>query len=184
MRRRDLLLLLAWPALGAIVLGVKAVTAGLRRSALATVAALMVVGFAAGLAANTSTARVAARSAALAPFTAGGIAWGVANGETLRYYDGMVVVTGMEGGCGPRTTVTIGQAVLTRQHDMTAELLTHEKRHTYQWAAFGALMPPLYFAAGAFGGGPEGNVFEVAAGLEDGGYFDPPGGPRAVARGR
>ena len=36
----------------------------------------------------------------------------------------------------------------------------------------GGLLPPLYAAADLAGGGATGNVFEVLAGLRDGGYLN------------
>jgi hypothetical protein len=56
-------------------------------------------------------------------------------------------------------------------------LLAHEVRHTYQYAAFGPLFWPLYFAGCAWsyaltGNAAARNAFERSAGLDGGGYQD------------
>ena len=75
---------------------------------------------------------------------------------------------------------TLGNVVLTR-HDVEwlaqrDRMLAHEERHSWQWAVTcGLPMLPLYVAAMGWSylrGGDLStyNVFEVRAGLEDGGY--------------
>ncbi|HEY2794452.1 MAG TPA: hypothetical protein VGJ28_18970 [Micromonosporaceae bacterium] len=68
-------------------------------------------------------------------------------------------------------------------------LLVHELRHTYQYARWGPLFFPVYFASSAWsflvtGSFGARNVFEVGAGLADGGYRDAPVRPifRAFSR--
>jgi hypothetical protein len=69
------------------------------------------------------------------------------------------------------------------------QLLIHELRHTYQYASWGPLFFPLYFASSAWsylltGNFGARNRFEVGAGLADGGYRDAPVRPifRALSR--
>ena len=74
---------------------------------------------------------------------------------------------------------TVGNVVLTR-HDAAwlaqrDRVLLHEERHSWQYAVLGLPMLPLYAAAAGWSylrGGDLStyNVFEVRAGLEDGGY--------------
>jgi hypothetical protein len=90
----------------------------------------------------------------------------------------MLMMSGMRTGFGPRGGVTIGAVYLTGADAgrVSTQRKVHERRHVAQWAALGLTLPPLYFVAervgpllGA-GDGVSGNVFEIAAGLHDGGY--------------
>ncbi|MGH8870226.1 MAG: hypothetical protein ACRDYU_19845 [Actinomycetes bacterium] len=112
------------------------------------------------------------------PVTAAAVVWGTAKGASPTLRDGLVVLPEMTGGHGPRATITFGSAVLTRKSDgyVSNSLLNHERRHSEQWALLGPVaFPAAYTAAeGAagvwFGGHGQGNVFEIAAGLLEGGY--------------
>lgn len=126
------------------------------------------------------------------PVAAFAVPWGVAHGGTPHVRGGLVVLTGMEGGHGARRTVTLGSAVLTERSGphLNAQYLTHERRHSEQWAVFGPVgFPAAYGLAEAvagpwFGGHGHGNVFEIAAGLLEGGYdvrYDAPAA-RVAAR--
>jgi hypothetical protein len=58
-------------------------------------------------------------------------------------------------------------------------VLVHELRHAYQYARWGPLFWPVYFASSAWsylltGSFGARNVFEVGAGLTDGGYREAP----------
>ena len=57
-------------------------------------------------------------------------------------------------------------------------LLRHEARHSSQYAVLGLAFLPLYFAAAGFstlrtGDPASSNIFEILAGLADGGYPPP-----------
>ena len=77
---------------------------------------------------------------------------------------------------------TLGNVVLYRSRVSRAfdagpasALLQHEARHSSQYAVLGPAFLPLYFAAAAYsrlraGDPASSNVFEVLAGLSDGGY--------------
>jgi len=59
-------------------------------------------------------------------------------------------------------------AVPTAGGDPLGPLLQHERIHSEQWAIFGLAFPPLYAAVDI--NGPCNNIFEIMAGLEEGGY--------------
>jgi len=110
------------------------------------------------------------------------VVWGLARGGRLEVHGpGLVVVAGMHGGAGPREGLLIGNAYLTemRSAQFRHGLLDHEIHHADQWAVLGpALLPPLYAFAEVAGEmftdcGRGGNVFEIEAGLTDGGYDSP-----------
>lgn len=75
---------------------------------------------------------------------------------------------------------TIGNVILTPRTfaELQAEfpnILVHEERHTWQYLCCGAMFGPLYVAAMVWsflgtGDRAAQNVFEVRAGLTDGGY--------------
>ena len=106
-----------------------------------------------------------------APFTLPAIGWGLAHGGTLEVAGGLFVVTRMEDGYGPRVGVTVGNVFLTGRAEPGAALRDHETVHARQWAVLGALTAPLYGLANLLAGDdPARNVFEVHAGLKEGGY--------------
>jgi hypothetical protein len=164
------LLLFAWPVMGLAVLLVRAVRAAAMSAARAAVLGALVVSVATGtVVAGPDTAATALRAVLLAPFTVPAVAWGFANGGVLHVHGDMLVMTGMDWGYGPRSGVTIGQVFLTSD-DSKLHLLAHEERHSTQWLVFGGLLPPLYLVAELVPGGPDHNIFEIAAGLQSGGY--------------
>lgn len=71
---------------------------------------------------------------------------------------------------------TVGNVIVTKHHELTDRLITHESRHATQWAwCIGLPMLPLYLLAmGASmaicGNQASFNPFERLANLEDGGY--------------
>ncbi|AXR73755.1 MULTISPECIES: hypothetical protein [Auritidibacter] len=76
------------------------------------------------------------------------------------------------GGC-----ITLGNVVLVRPGvRLSSALLTHESRHATQWAlCLGLPFLPLYglavlWSLYRYGDTANGNIFERAAGLTDGGY--------------
>lgn len=77
---------------------------------------------------------------------------------------------------------TVGNVVLYRSRAArsfgtgpASALLRHEARHSSQYALLGIAFLPLYFAAAAYsrlrsGDPASSNIFEILAGLDDGGY--------------
>lgn len=103
----------------------------------------------------------------------GGVRW-------RRGPSGVLLGTGYRFGFPVANAFTVGDVVLTRNPDHWWEgrerLLTHEERHTWQYAVtLGLPMLPLYAVAAVWsllrgGDWSTYNVFEVRAGLADGGY--------------
>ena len=77
---------------------------------------------------------------------------------------------------------TLGNVILYRSRvarafdaEPASALLRHEARHSSQYAVLGLAFLPLYFAAAGFsklrtGDPASSNIFEILAGLSDGGY--------------
>lgn len=93
---------------------------------------------------------------------------------------GLLLATGFRIGFPPGSAFAVGDVVLTR-HDLDwlearPRLLAHEERHCWQYVAcLGLPMLPLYVVAVGYsylrgGDAATHNVFELAAGLADGGY--------------
>lgn len=167
------LLTVLWPAGAAALVGwlaAKRLAAAGRTAVLAGLLAPLAA-VPAAVHAMPASAPVA-RAGMLAPFTVAGVAWGYANGGELRVQGSMLVMTNVRGGYGGQAGVTIGQVFLTPNARVGNHLLTHETRHSSQWLVLGGLLPPLYAAADVAGGGATGNVFELLAGLRDGGYLN------------
>ena len=167
------LMFLVWPAVAFAFAGFRTVVlalTGSRPHALAAV--VLAVACAATLyQLDGQTLALAVLSALNAPFTVPAIGWGLAHGGALEAAGGVFVVTGMEDGYGPSSGITVGNVFLTGRAEPGAALLSHETVHARQWAVLGALTAPLYGLANAIAGGdPTGNVFEIHAGLREGGY--------------
>ncbi|WP_429519831.1 hypothetical protein [Rhodococcus sp. BE178] len=80
---------------------------------------------------------------------------------------GIFVCSGMRGGFG-RGGTTLGGAYLTRGN--TADrVIRHEAVHADQWGWHGAVFAPMYLWEEIRNPGAR-NRYEIAAGLEDGGY--------------
>lgn len=105
---------------------------------------------------------------------------GVGRARLGRGPRGLVLATGYAYPFPRAEAFTVGNVVLTR-HDAAwlgrrERMLLHEERHSWQYAvALGLPMLPLYAVAAGWSylrGGDVStyNVFEVRAGLEDGGY--------------
>lgn len=103
--------------------------------------------------------------------------------------DGLVVAKGYTLGIPRAPAFTVGNVVVLRIDDEALarrpRLLVHEGRHSTQYAVcLGPVMLPLYLLASALSwlrcrDFAWRNVFEVRAGLEDGGYRPPtPGSAR------
>jgi hypothetical protein len=103
--------------------------------------------------------------------------------------DGLVLARGYRLGLPRAPAFTVGNLVVLRIDDETLArrpgLLVHEGRHSTQYAVcVGPLMLPLYLLASGLSwlrcrDFAWRNVFEVRAGLEDGGYRPPtPGSAR------
>lgn len=96
---------------------------------------------------------------------------------------GLLLATGCRCGLPAASAFTVGDVVLTRHPPRWWEnrdrLLAHEERHAWQYAVtLGLPMLPLYAAAAGWSylRGRDWwthNVFEVRAGLADGGYPAP-----------
>lgn len=92
--------------------------------------------------------------------------WGHAVGGRSRTKKGMHCIVGMPTWAFGRGGTTIGGVYLTRDNDGD-DVIEHEAEHKRQWRHYGLPFIVLYLAAG----GPAAtNRFEVAAGLELGGY--------------
>ena len=105
---------------------------------------------------------------------------GVGRARLSRGPRGLVLATGYTYPFPRAGAFTVGNVVLTR-HDAAwlgrrERMLLHEERHSWQYAVtLGLPMLPLYVVAAGWSylrGGDVStyNVFEVRAGLEDGGY--------------
>jgi hypothetical protein len=102
-----------------------------------------------------------------------------------RGRDGVLIAEGYRRKLPAATCFTVGSVVLTKRSAewLLAEeqraLFGHESRHTGQYAVFGPLFWPAYWAAcgwsyaltGSYGAR---NAFERHAGLADGGYAEKP----------
>lgn len=98
--------------------------------------------------------------------------------------DGLVVGYGYRLRLPPAPVFTLGNVVLFRSppdiHERRPGLLRHEARHATQYAiCLGLVMLPLYALAAGWSylrtGDPASrNIFEVHAGLLDGGYVERP----------
>lgn len=93
---------------------------------------------------------------------------------------GLVLATGYRYGLPRASAFTVGNVVVTKHDEDWWErrprLLLHEERHSWQYVAMlGLPMLPLYGVAAVWSylrgvDHSTHNVFETAAGLEDGGY--------------
>ena len=89
---------------------------------------------------------------------------------------------------------TLGNVILYRSRvsgafavEPASALLRHEARHSSQYAVLGLAFLPLYFAAAGLsklrtGDPASSNIFEILAGLADGGYPPPPSSPHRDGR--
>lgn len=166
--KRTSLLLLVWPLAGLVWLAFRLTQSQGPKAGTAFAGLALLTGL--GFSTDPADTWEVARTALLAPVTAPALVWGVAHGGSVHFEGGMLVVTGMDGGHGTRSTITVGQVVLTSRDGLNELLLEHESRHGDQWALLGLLTPPLYYLSDMLQGGSEHNVFEVSAGLSDGGY--------------
>ncbi|MFZ3451800.1 hypothetical protein [Arthrobacter sp. 7Tela_A1] len=102
---------------------------------------------------------------------------------------GLLLAGGWELPLPRAAAFTVGNVVLYRSRVAPAfdvvpasSLLRHEARHSSQYAVLGLAFLPLYFAAAGFsklrtGDPASSNIFELLAGLADGGYRPPPSSP-------
>lgn len=92
-----------------------------------------------------------------------------AQGATCEVQSGLWVCFGVESVLAQRGGTTYGDTFLTRRPQATldAGLLAHEREHVRQWRLFGSDFSLMYLLEGA---DPCTNYFEVAAGLDTGGY--------------
>lgn len=96
-----------------------------------------------------------------------GFVWGalLSRGE-IEKHGRLWVFRGMPSWAFGRGGSCVGACYLTDQN-VTPAVLAHEEIHRQQWRTFGLAMPVLYWLSGR---NPHTNVFEVNAGLEQGGY--------------
>ncbi len=106
-----------------------------------------------------------------------GSAWARANGGTcVQREQGMVLCHGVSDlGSGPREGLTIGNAFVTSlpENRVTLDLLSHEAKHSDQWAVLGDKFAAIYvgdWLASRAAGRGDCQLLEGLAGYEDGGY--------------
>lgn len=97
-----------------------------------------------------------------------GLVWGtlLSTGKIQRHGK-LWVFTGMPRWSFARGGSCVGACYLT-SHNVNEDILIHEERHRRQWRTYGMLLPLLYFLAGS---NPLKNIFEIEAGLKQGGYI-------------
>ena len=99
--------------------------------------------------------------------TAAGWVWGgILSRRLPRESHGVYVASGCPAWAFGHGGTTLGAVYLTRDND-SATVLEHEAVHRAQWRHYGLAFIVLYLAAGADAAH---NRFEIAAGLEKGGY--------------
>lgn len=84
----------------------------------------------------------------------------------VRRVGELIVCRGLPNWAFGRGGTTVGRVYLTRSNT-GRRVLQHEAVHVEQWREWGFALPLLYWAAGP---NPHTNRFEIAAGLEKGGY--------------
>ena len=111
-----------------------------------------------------------------------GLGIAVLTGAKLRPGPGGIVVAeGYRRKVPPATCFTVGSVIITRRtaewllDESRAGLLAHESRHAGQYAVFGPIFWPAYWACCGYSWATTGtygarNAFERHAGLEHGGY--------------
>jgi len=113
----------------------------------------------------------AGRAVVNLPTSAAAVVWGRTHRGRCEIHDDLIVTCGgMQGGYTNAGT-TVGNVWLygTLQ---SAGRHRHEARHSDQWAVLGAIFPVVYGAEWVRTGGDfHRNLFELAAGLHDGGYL-------------
>lgn len=97
-----------------------------------------------------------------------GLVWGflLSQGRVERHGN-LWVFRGMPRWSFGRGGSCVGACYLT-DSNVTPNILKHEEIHRQQWRTFGMALPFLYLLSGR---NPHRNVFEIEAGLEDGGYI-------------
>ena len=93
----------------------------------------------------------------------------VANGATCEVQSGLWVCFGVESVLAQRGGTTYGDTFLTARSAQTLDpaLVAHESEHVRQWRQLGPDFALLYLLEGT---DPCTNYFEIAAGLDAGGY--------------
>ena len=114
--------------------------------------------------------------------TLAGLALAVLSGTKVRRAPGGILIAeNYRHKVPPATCFTVGSVILTRRSadwlldERRAGLLAHESRHTGQYAVFGPIFWPAYWACCGYSWTMTGtygarNAFERHAGLERGGY--------------
>lgn len=97
-----------------------------------------------------------------------GLVWGtILSTGPISRHGKLWVFTGMPPWSFGRGGSCVGACYLT-SNNVSNAILEHEERHRKQWRTFGMLMPVLYLLAGR---NPLQNIFEIEAGLKEGGYL-------------
>ncbi|SDC32649.1 hypothetical protein SAMN05216410_1645 [Sanguibacter gelidistatuariae] len=115
---------------------------------------------------------VAARAVTAMTQGSGHRADAVAQGRTCEVQSGLWVCFGIESILAQRGGTTYGDTFLTSRgaEALAPGLLAHESEHVRQWRLFGPDFALLYLLEGT---DPCANYFEIAAGLDAGGYTCP-----------
>jgi hypothetical protein len=112
----------------------------------------------------------AARAIANIPLSAVAVMWARAHDGTCVVHDDLIITCArMDSGFVDAGT-TVGNVWLYDTLD-GPDRHRHEARHADQWALLGPSFPALYGAEFVRTGGRQENVFELWAGLHDGGYL-------------
>ena len=112
----------------------------------------------------------------------------IIGGTTIQHNNGIYINYGRKGKYNKAWAITIGDVVLAktdkncdlcklgRPHNLSAAILKHELVHSEQYAKFGGIIfLALYLFASiksliVYKNVWQGNIYEIQAGLEDGGY--------------
>ena len=113
----------------------------------------------------------------------------IIGGKTVKLNNGMYMNYGRKGKYSKSWAITIGDVILTKQdknckfcklgklHELSTATLRHELKHSEQFAKFGGVIfLALYLLESIksfiiYRNYWQGNIFEIQAGLKDGGYI-------------
>lgn len=113
----------------------------------------------------------------------------IIGGTTIQYLNGIYINYGRKGKYLKARAITIGDVILVKQekgcklcelgkpHDLSNAILRHELKHSEQFAKFGGIIfLALYLLASIksfiiYRNVWQGNIYEIQAGLKDGGYI-------------
>jgi len=113
----------------------------------------------------------------------------IIGGTTIQLNNGIYINYGRKGKYNSSWAITIGDVILAKQdrhcdkcksgtpHDLANRILRHELKHSEQFAKFGGVIfLALYLFATIksfiiYRNHWQGNIYEIQAGLKDGGYI-------------